>query len=46
VIVKIEKMLDEVKEWIDKIPSDNQVNGRFGNPVFRIWHQRLSEASQ
>jgi len=37
--------------WIDPtnttdgIPPDTKVKARFGNPVFRTWHQRLTERS-
>jgi len=36
--------------WIDPtttdgLPPDKEVKARFGNPVFRTWHQRLTERS-
>ncbi|KAL7501449.1 hypothetical protein ACHAWT_010418 [Skeletonema menzelii] len=39
-----------ISRWIDPnttdgLPPDQQVKARFGNPVFRTWHERLTERS-
>lgn len=39
-----------MSSWIDPnttdgLPPDKEVKARFGNPVFRTWHERLTERS-
>lgn len=38
---KLVSVLDELATWIDDINVEPNVVGRFGNPAFRVWHQRL-----
>lgn len=33
-------------KWIEDIPRDDRLGGRFGNPAFRIWHDRLVKKSR
>jgi len=30
------------EEWIKELPPDRTVKARFGNPVFKTWHDRLT----
>lgn len=38
---KLVSVLGELATWIDDISVEADVVGRFGNPAFRVWHQRL-----
>lgn len=40
---KLVAVLGELATWIDDIGVEPNVVGRFGNPAFRLWHQRLVE---
>lgn len=40
---KLFSVLAELSAWIDEIKVEPDVTGRFGNPAFRVWHQRLVE---
>jgi len=37
--------LSSMKQWIEEIPPDSGMC-RFGNPAFRVWHERLTKRSQ
>jgi len=36
-------VLEGLSAWMDEIPPLSDENVRFGNPAFKIWHQRLVE---
>lgn len=37
--------LQGMMEWINELPPDFRAERRFGNPVFKQWHQRLTQRS-
>ncbi|GAX82685.1 hypothetical protein CEUSTIGMA_g10111.t1 [Chlamydomonas eustigma] len=43
-VQKLQDVLSLLRKWVDEIPPSNQ-SLRYGNPAYRIWHQRMSEAS-
>jgi len=32
-----------MEKWVEEIPPDKDAKARFGNPLFRKWHERLVE---
>lgn len=38
--------LQEMVRWVDDFPPSSAHAVRFGNPAFRLWHQRLVERSE
>ncbi|KNA14622.1 hypothetical protein SOVF_105850 [Spinacia oleracea] len=41
---KIIAVLDTFSSWVDEIPPAVQ-SARYGNPAFRVWHERMTEHS-
>jgi len=37
--------LKAISTWIKEIPPDSNAKARFGNPSFRLWHERLVQRS-
>lgn len=37
--------LQGMTEWINELPPDERAERRFGNPMFKQWHQRLIQRS-
>ena len=37
--------LRAIAEWLKELPPDENAKARFGNPVFKIWHARLTSRS-
>ncbi|XP_021735459.1 serine/threonine-protein phosphatase 2A activator-like [Chenopodium quinoa] len=44
-LFKIISVFDALSFWVDEIPPALQ-SARYGNPAFRVWHQRMTENSQ
>ena len=38
-------LIEKLSSWVDEIPPVAH-SGRYGNPSFRVWHQRLEEFSR
>ena len=33
--------LKHMERWVTELPPDTTAKARFGNPVFKLWHERL-----
>jgi len=44
-VTSISKILDEVEDRVRSCPPEDQAGSRFGNPVFRVFVDKIAEAS-
>ena len=44
-LTSLVSLIEKLSSWVDEIPPVAH-SGRYGNPSFRVWHQRLEEFSR